>query len=97
MDLMDMFRYRYEYISLYLYIKLYAPMTLVSNFEDLYHFPTVHLIDIIDKDTQKKRKEKSVITVQWEAGVISFYTVKRLICAFMFTLKNNVVFIRSTK
>lgn len=64
MDLMDIFRYRYEYISLYLYIKLYAPMTLVSNFEDLYHFPTVHLIDIIDKDTQKKRKEKSVITVQ---------------------------------
>lgn len=33
MDLMDMFRYRYEDISLYLYIKLYAPMTLVSNFE----------------------------------------------------------------
>lgn len=33
MDLMDMFRYRYEYISLCLYIKLYAPMLLVSNFE----------------------------------------------------------------
>lgn len=33
MDLMDMFRYRYEYVSLCLYIKLYAPMPLVSNFK----------------------------------------------------------------
>ena len=40
MDLMDMFRYRYEDISLYLYIKLYAPMTLVSNFEAGINFKT---------------------------------------------------------